>query len=221
MMFGDRLTKHPAGGKLLREKAYHAIKQAILDEQFKPNQLLSEKLLIEYLGMSKTPIKSALDRLEAEGFVHISPKQGILIKELSITKVNDIFQLRIALETFVCQLIAGKLQEDQQRRMEQNFEEQERCARNKDLIGFTKADSDYHMLLCEFAGNEEIYQVMQNYQAHLYRFALHVLQRVDNRVQESLQDHRAIYGALLAGNADEAQLLVRNHLIFGQNTLSH
>jgi DNA-binding GntR family transcriptional regulator len=220
VVFTDRSGKSQTG-TLLREKAYHAIKKAILDEEFKPGQILSEKLLIEFLGMSKTPIKSALDRLETEGFVVISPKQGILVKELSITKVNDIFQLRMVLEMFVCQLIAGKLKADQRQRMERNIEEQEECAANKDEIGFTKADSDFHVLLCEFSGNEEIYQVMNNYQAHLYRFALNIIRRVENRMQVALQDHRAIYNALLNGHVAEAQQVIKSHLIYGQNVLSN
>jgi len=207
-------------GTLLREKAYHAIKKAILEEKFKPGEILSEKLLIEFLRMSKTPIKSALDRLEAEGFVVISPKQGVLVKELSITKVNDIFQLRMALETFICELISGKLQPDQQKRIEQNLEEQENCEVRRDPIGFTQADAEFHLLLCEFSGNEEIYKVMKNYQDHLYRFALQITRRVENRMREALQDHRAIYKYLLEGKADEAQQLIKSHLIYGQSMLS-
>lgn len=208
-------------GTLLRERAYTAIKKAILGEKFKPGQLLSEKVLIDFLGMSKTPIKSALERLEAEGFVFVSPKQGILVKELSSTKVNDIFQLRVALESFVCQLLAGRLNKEQEQRVETNLAEQETFMRIRDEEGFTKADSDFHLLLCEFSGNAEIYQVMHNYQAHLYRFALNVIRRVENRMEVSLQDHHAIYEALLQGNGEEAQRLMKSHLLYGQNVLSN
>lgn len=206
---------------LLRDQAYSAIKEAILNEEFKPGELLSEKVLIDYLGMSKTPIKSALDRLEAEGFVYVSPKQGILVLELSSTKVHDIFQLRIALEQFVCQQLAGKLSKEQQRRLEENLAKQEQLMKIRDEKNFTHADADFHLLLCEFSGNEEIYKVMNNYQAHLYRFALHVTRRVENRMEVARQDHEAIYRALVQGDAEEAQRLIKAHLLYGQNVLAN
>ena len=145
--------------KLLKDKAYQEIKHAIITERFKPGRFLSEKVLIEFLNMSKTPIKAALERLESEGFVYVSPKQGILVNELSITKVNDIFQLRLALEQFVCPLLSGKLKPEQCLRFETNLALQEICANDKDEQGFTEADAQFHLLLCEFSGNEEIYTI--------------------------------------------------------------
>lgn len=202
---------------LLKDKAYRQIKEAIIHEEFKPGQFLSEKVLVDYLGMSKTPIKSALDRLETEGFITVWPKQGILVKELSITKIKDIYELRIALELLVCGNVTGKLTEEQCRRIEDNLSAQEAFARNNDEIGFTKADADFHLLLCEFSGNTEIYQIMCNYQAHLYRFALAVMRRVSGRMAASLEDHREIYREMKEGNTDKVQELMRNHLIYGLN----
>ena len=205
---------------LLKEKAYQEIREAILNETFKPGEFLSEKRLIDWLGMSKTPIKSALDRLEAEGFVAVSPKQGILVKELSLTKASDIFDLRIALEVFVCELIAGNLKPDHRLEIERNMEEQRRCADIGDEVGFTLADAEFHLLLCKFSGNEEIYQLMLNYQALLYRLALRVLQRVPNRMDVSFRDHVEIWKALVEGNAAQSSARIREHLIFGKSTLT-
>jgi DNA-binding GntR family transcriptional regulator len=202
---------------LLKDKAYLEIKELILNEEFKPGQFLSEKVLIDYLGMSKTPIKSALDRLETEGFITVWPKQGILVKELSITKINDIYELRMALELLVCKNVAGKLTPAMCQRIEDNLSAQEAFAKENDEIGFTKADADFHLLLCEFSGNAEIYHIMSNYQAHLYRFALTIMRRISDRMMTSLEDHSQIYQEIKEGNAESVQEVMRKHLIYGLN----
>lgn len=201
---------------LLKEQAYRDIREAILNETFRPGEFLSESRLIERLGMSKTPIKAALERLESEGFVQVSPKQGIIVKEISVDKVRDIFELRTALEPFVCELISGRLRGEELAELEANLAEQRRAAEAGDEAGFTRADADFHILLSRFSGNREIHQIMIMNQAHLYRSALRVVKRVPNRMKTSYEDHAGIVAALAAGDTERAKTLVREHLIFGQ-----
>ncbi|HZG58619.1 GntR family transcriptional regulator [Paenibacillus sp.] len=202
---------------LLKEQAYRDIREAILNETFRPGEFLSEKRLIDRLGMSKTPIKAALERLESEGFVQVSPKQGIVVKEISVDKVRDLFELRTALELFVCESIAGRLRKDQIAELEANLAEQRRAADDEDEAAFTRADAAYHILLSRFSGNQEIHQIMIMNQAHLYRSALRVIKRVPNRMRTSYEDHESIAEALVRGETERAKSLMREHLVFGQS----
>ena len=86
---------------LLKSKAYDAIKKKIMDEDFPPGTFLAERKLALMLGMSKTPVKSALERLAIEGFVTISPQQCILVRELPMDEIADQYEIRTALETHV------------------------------------------------------------------------------------------------------------------------
>jgi len=215
---------NPIDGKpamLLKEKAYQVIRESIIKEVFPAGEFLSERKLIEHLGgMSKTPIKSAIDRLETEGFVQVAPKQGIIVKELSMDKARDIFELRLAIEQLVCELIAGQLKPHEAEAIKENLEWQKSALDAQDEQSFTGADSAFHLLLSECCGNKEIFAIMTNNQAHLYRSALRVLRRVPNRMQVAYDDHTRIYQMLLAGNADEAKRLIREHLVFGKNILT-
>ncbi len=206
---------------LLKEKAYQHIREAILSEVFPPGEFLSESRLIDFLGMSKTPIKSALDRLEAEGFVTVSPKQGIIVRELSITKARDIFELRVALELFVCELLSGKLKQEQIALFRELLDKQKAAAESGDEVAFTKGDTDFHVFLAHCSGNAEIDQLMTNYQAHLYRFALRVIKRVPNRMFEAYQDHEDILQALIAGDLEQSKNRMREHLVFGKMILTN
>jgi DNA-binding GntR family transcriptional regulator len=217
LMIGKQPKLQKQTQLLLKDKAYQEIKQLILDEIYKPGQFLSEKLLIEELGMSKTPIKSALDRLETEGFISVWPKQGILVREMSVTMIKDIYELRMALELFVCKQLSGRLAPSDMERIEVNLRLQESYVEQNDEQNFTKTDAEFHLLLAELSANEEIHQIMLHYNAHLYRFALKIMRRVGGRMDSSLKDHQEIYLAMKEGRTDELLNQMEKHLVFGLN----
>ncbi|MBP1932228.1 GntR family transcriptional regulator [Ammoniphilus resinae] len=201
---------------LLKEKAYIEIKNGILHEVFTPGQFLSERQLIDYLGMSKTPIKAALERLETEGFITVSPKQGIIVRELSLEKISHIYDLRMALEVFIVEQLAGKLRKEQIEALEQNLQQTTALAEAHDEKGFAQADADFHLLLCRFSGNTEIFRIMENYHDHLYRVVLRVLQRDPGRMQSSYEDHVGIYQSLLDPEPEESKRLMKEHILYGK-----
>ncbi|UOF91192.1 GntR family transcriptional regulator [Fodinisporobacter ferrooxydans] len=201
---------------LLKEKAYRTIKDGIMHEVFRPGQFLSERQLIDYLGMSKTPIKAALERLEAEGFITVSPKQGIIVREMSIEKISNIYDLRIALEMFVVEQLSGKLRNDQIDEIEKNLLKTRELAVSEDEKGFAQADAEFHLLLCKFSGNAEIFRVMENYQDHLYRVVLRVLKRDSGRMNSSYVDHVGIFESLLTNDSEQPQKLMKEHILYGK-----
>src|SRR6516225_7820048 len=89
------------GRGLLKDYDYADIKQRILRGDYPPSTLVSERQLASQLDMSKTPVRAALQRLELEGFVTISPQQGIIIRDLSVHDIADQYEIRAALETYV------------------------------------------------------------------------------------------------------------------------
>ena len=200
-----------AAAPLLKDVAYQQIKERILDESFAPGSFLSERELIEVLQMSKTPIKSALVRLETEGFVTVSSKQGIIINPLSIDQIIDIYNLRIALETYNCNQISGKLTEEQCGLLEKNLSDTAVKCEQLDIKGFTSEDHAFHLLLCEFSGNREIYRVLLNYQDHLHRITLRHLKKDPHRMHTFYQEHVDIYESLKSGD-QRAVELITDHL---------
>jgi DNA-binding GntR family transcriptional regulator len=203
---------------LLKDVAYDQIKERILDERFEPGRFLSERELIELLEMSKTPIKSALTRLESEGFVTVSSKQGIIINDLSFNRIVDIYDLRTALETFNIQAILGRLNEEQSSLLLTNLQETEEIVKRLDVKAFGKADHEFHLLLCKFAGNEEIYRVLLNYQDHLLRITLRHLRKDPHRMEGFWRDHVGIYELLKQGDSQCIERM-RDHLQHSKSKL--
>lgn len=196
---------------LLKDVAYESIKEKIIDEQYKPGEVLSERTLINDLGMSKTPIKSALTRLEAEGFLSVTSKQGILIYDLSAEKINNIYNLRIALETFNCEQIYNRISEKQLEQLQRNIERTKEVVNLLDVKAFTNLDHEFHLLISEMADNQEITRILLNYQDHLRRITLRHLRKEPKRVQKFYEDHLKLFDALSHYKQESADIM-REHL---------
>src|SRR5262249_12140045 len=111
----------PVARALLKEQAYEEIKRAILGGDFPPGTFLAERQLADRLGMSKTPVKAALERLEHEGFLAVSPQQGIVIREMTLEQIAEQYELRAALESYILRTVAGRLTPAQARRVRENL----------------------------------------------------------------------------------------------------
>lgn len=203
---------------LLKDVAYEKIKEKILDETYKPGKFLSERTLINALEMSKTPIKNALVRLESEGFVTVSSKQGIIVNDLSIDRINDIYNLRIALETFNCEEIYNRITEEDLLELYRNLQDTRVTSDNLDVKGFAALDHEFHLMISEVAENSEITRILLNYQDHLRRITLRHLSREPSRVKKFYKDHVNIYEALKSNRKDAVQFM-RNHLQESKNML--
>ena len=204
---------------LLKDRAYEALKDLILQEVFPPGSFLSERQLAARLEMSKTPIRAALERLESEGLVSVSPQQGILVREISVHEVVDIFDVRIALERFALQKLAGTLSVAQQNDVAKNLNAQQVAFQNGDVPVFTELDADFHLMLCGFLGNREVVHVMRRLRDRLYRIALQVLRHDVDRIRTSYEEHQQIFEMLVANDGARVADLVEAHLAYGKQVL--
>lgn len=204
---------------LLKERAYSELKQLIQDVTFVPGEFLSERQLAGRLGMSKTPVKAALERLEMEGFIAVSPQQGIVVRELSVHEVADQFEIRLALETHVLQAVTGRLTDEQALVLKASLRQQKLAATRRDVVRLVEMDAEFHTLFCEFHGNMEIKRVMNQLREKIHRVIGRVFQHQPARLNSSCDEHEAIAEAVLAGDADLATQRIEEHLNYGRQFL--
>lgn len=204
---------------LLKQTAFEEVKRRILDGTFAPGTFVSERELSELLAMSKTPIRSALERLSQLGFVNISPQRGIVIRELSLREVTDHYDLRIALESFVARCLAGRLSAEQVRRITANLDRQRECVAGADIPGYMSADGEFHLMLCEILDNREIVQVMAHQREKLARVVEQNVRRDIGRMSVSADEHATILQALLDDDPRLAEERMIDHLETGKRFL--
>ncbi|WP_054948778.1 GntR family transcriptional regulator [Numidum massiliense] len=204
----------------LKEKAYIELRNLILKGSLEPGEFLTERSLVERLNMSRTPIRSALERLEAEGFVKQSPKQGIVVEELSIKKAVDIYDLRMALESYVGKKLAvSQLPEKGIYLLRQNLAEQKKYMETGDYTGFVAKDYEFHLTLVRLYDNKEIINIIEQIQDRLYQIAIKVLRKDAERIVVSYEDHQRIVENILNGEGEKAATEIVNHLDFGKRIL--
>jgi DNA-binding GntR family transcriptional regulator len=213
----------PANGSrsrdLLKNRAYDQLRERILQGVYAPGSFLAERQIAIELGMSKTPVKAALERLELEGFIAVSPQQGIVVREISLSEIADLYEIRAALEGYTLRTIAGKLTPDQLARWEANFQQQVENVSRQDRERGVDLDTQFHLLPCEFLGNEEIRRTMQQF-ADKMRLVIHRVFSVHpQRMEESLQEHRELMAAVAAGDGRRATEMIEKHLLRGHQLL--
>jgi DNA-binding GntR family transcriptional regulator len=212
---GNSLARDP----LLKDQAYAKLKELITTGEAPSGTFFSEKRLSSLLGMSKTPIRAALERLEAEGFVTTSPRQGAVVRGLSLKEVVDLFDLRFALEPFVVRHLSGRLNEPQARSLRENLEAQLLCAETGDVDRYTQLDTDYHVTICECSGNQEILRVMWHLRDKFYLVILNVMRQNPTRMETSTEEHSKVVDELIDGDGERAAAAMLKHLEYGKQFL--
>lgn len=213
------MSRNHDGAPLLKERAYTAIKGRILDGSLPPGGFLAERALALELKMSKTPVRAAIGRLEAEGFVTVSPQQGIVVREPSFREIVDHFDTRIALETYVVGQIARRGAQQRATEITRNLQEQRDAAEAGDVQRYVALDSEFHLLLASQLGNAEIRQLLARQFEKLARTVHRVFSHDPSRLAASTAEHEELWEKIQAREGDAAEELVRRHLEFGKSYL--
>jgi len=214
-----RSSARPAVRPTLATRAYEDLKALFQDGTYSPGDFLTEGELARRLRMSKTPVRTALTRLEMDGFVTVSPQQGIVVREPSIHEIVDLFDIRMALETFVVRRLAGNLNPEQSARLRENLEQQGRAVKERDNEASTRLDTEFHLMLCEFLDNREILVAMERLRGKLHRIILGIQTKSPERIVDGWREHESIADAVLQGRCEQAAQRVVQHLEWGKKFL--
>ena len=194
----------------LSEKAYRLIKEKIVTLELPPSSLINEQTLMGELGLGRTPIREALQRLAAEGLVNIVPRRGIFVADISITDLQKIFEVRMCLEEFCAQLAAQRITADQIAQMETVLQDLEQV-QNSDVEALMTIDERFHTLMYQAADNEFLADTLSRLYALSLRLWHLVLHRLGD-VRGAIEQHREIAEALKAGNGERAAELIKQHI---------
>lgn len=203
----------------LQSRAYTELRRLIVSGEFPPGTFLSERQLAAQLGMSKTPIHVALERLESEGFVTISAQQGIVVRGMSVEDIIDHYELREAIESWTVRRLAGKLRPAQITELQKNLDRQKQALCESDLHQLMHLDEQMHFLLASYLGNREIVSSMERLRDKIHQVILRVTDSDRARPAESTAEHEAILDAVISGRPDDAAQFMIAHLEAGKRRI--
>ncbi|MCG7204315.1 MULTISPECIES: GntR family transcriptional regulator [Streptomyces] len=193
------------------DRVYSHVKQAVLDRRYEGGTLLTEGELAEAVGVSRTPVREALLRLEVEGLIRLYPKKGAMVLPVSAQEIADVVETRMLVEEHAVRkavppsptLVA---------RLGELLERQKTEAAAGDLAAAAVTDRCFHAEIVRDGGNEILSRLYDQLRDRQLRMGVAIMHAHPDRIAKSLTEHEEILDALRAGDADRAVELVHRHV---------
>lgn len=200
----------------LADQVFERLEGEILGGKYQPGEMLTEALLTEDLGVSRTPVREALRRLEQEHIVEISSK-GILVLGVTDKDIRDIYAIRLRIEGMAAAAAAARRDVPEAKELLEAIELQEYYVGRKDADHIKFMDSRFHELVYRMSGSMVFYDTLLPLHKKVQKYRKASVQN-ESRAESSLQEHREIYQAILAGDAAAAEAAMTAHV---QNAMAH
>ena len=202
----------------LYQEVAERLRQRIFAHELTPGTWIDEQKLAEQYGISRTPLREALKVLASGGLVDLKPRRGCYVTEISRQDLDDIFPLIALLEGRCAADAVVRAKPIEIRELKKIHEALEHAAREERIDAFFEANQAFHKRIQELANNRWLLSVIQDLRKVLKLSRLHSLS-LEGRLQQSLDEHRAIMAAFEAGDAVKAEQLMHDHLLSGREAL--
>lgn len=200
-----------ASNKNLVDETYERILQLLSDRIWTGTENLSDAGLAQGLGVSRTPVRMALSRLESEGLVRKAPNKGWSPIPLTLKDIEDIFDLKEALEVLAVRRAAARITPQAAAILTTAIADMQSAATTDDLRRWISADDRFHQYIYEVVGNERLARSMGWLDAQWYRFRMGYLAQ-EGDLTRLYAEHLAIAEAIAGGNDDAAANAIAAHL---------
>ncbi|MBS3975731.1 MAG: GntR family transcriptional regulator [Syntrophomonadaceae bacterium] len=204
--------------KPLREIVFEALREAIMSGRLRPGERMMEVQLAEELGVSRTPVREAIRKLELEGFAVMIPRKGAYVSDLSIKDIADVFEIRGALEALASGLAAERISPGEMEELERLLVQVSECAEDQDLDRLVDIDTQFHAVLYRASRNDRLAQMINTLWEQVQRFRRTTMGS-PGRMRETLEEHRKIVDAIADRNVNLANALAIEHMENAENRM--
>ena len=202
----------------LREAICESLRNAIKNGKLKPGERLMEVQLAEELGISRTPVREAIRKLEQEGYVIMLPRRGTYVSSVTINDVKEIFEIRTALEKLSTGLAARRIENEELEQLQKLLASIEGYIEANDIDNIVKTDIEFHDLLYQVSRNSRLSGIISNLKEQLARFRT-LSMSYPGRLKETLEEHREMVEAIASGDVESAREAAERHMVRAEETL--
>ncbi|ADU27755.1 GntR family transcriptional regulator [Ethanoligenens harbinense] len=195
----------------LVQRAYEAIREAIITNKFKPGQVLAEENLAQELAISRTPVRTALRMLSFERLILINSSRNMVVAGFTEKDIVDITVVRESLETLAASLLATKLTPEQAKELESIIKEQTGCLKKNDFNGFVKCEYEFHTNIAVFTGNTWLSEMVEHVNVILRRYLI-LSGSLELYGGLAMEEHKMILQGIKSREAGKAEQMMRNHI---------
>ncbi|MBO4377233.1 MAG: GntR family transcriptional regulator [Lachnospiraceae bacterium] len=210
----------------LRDVVFKTLRQGILTGELKPGERLMEIHLANRLGVSRTPIREAIRKLELEGLVIMIPRRGAEVAEISEKSLKDVLEVRRSLDVLCAELACERITDEGIKELEAACEEFEKATLTKDAKVIASADVALHNIIIEATGNDRLISLIHNLSEQMYRYRFEYI-KDESQHGNLVKEHEELLKAIKKRDKKAAAKSAGNHIdnqeisILKQISLNH
>ena len=195
----------------LRDVVFNTLRRAILKGELKPGERLMEIALADKLGVSRTPIREAIRKLELEGLVVMAPRKGAKVASITERDLNDVLEVRKGMEVLSISLACKRITGEELEKLESIERSFQSLIESGNLTELAEMDVKFHDTIYQATNNQRLVQLLNNLREQMYRYRMEYLK--DIAVRRTLaEEHKAICEALRGRDESKAQNYVSVHI---------
>ena len=195
----------------LRDVVFNTLRRAILRGELKPGERLMEIRLANKLGVSRTPIREAIRKLELEGLVLMVPRKGAEVAEITEKNLRDVLEVRCALEELAVQLACDRIDEEGLEQLKSASLHFRDVLDSDDITLIAQADEAFHDVIFTATDNGRLIQLLNNLREQMYRYRIEYLKKKEYYPQ-LLAEHEAIIAAIEGHDKEKATEITGQHI---------
>lgn len=195
----------------LRDVVFNTLRQAILRGELKPGERLMEIQLANKLGVSRTPIREALRKLELEGLVNMVPRKGAEVADITEKSLRDVLEVRKALEELSVQLACEKITEEEIEELKRVAERFKDTLDDQDVTKIAEADVAFHDVIYTATDNQKLILLLNNLREQMYRYRVEYLKK-EEAYPQLITEHEELIDNISKRNKEEATRIMCEHI---------
>lgn len=195
----------------LRDVVFNTLRQAILTGELKPGERLMEIHLANKLGVSRTPIREAIRKLELEGLVTMIPRRGAEVAQITEKSMNDVLEVRRALDALCVELACDRISEEDLHRLGDACKAFEAAVHTGDVKQIAQTDVALHDIIVEATGNARLIALVNNLSEQMYRYRFEYIKDASQH-ERLIEEHRVIYESIVKKDRETASDMAKTHI---------
>lgn len=204
--------------KPLREVIFNSLREAIIIGELRPGERLMEVQLAEKMGVSRTPVREAIRKLELEGLVNMIPRKGAHVAELSVKDIMDVLEVRASLDGLATALAAERITDDELKELKFINGQFATYIEKENINSSIKKDVEFHDIIYKASRNDKLIAILNNLREQVQRFRVIYIKDYSSP-KNLIKEHNDIFEAMETRNPESARGLAKTHIVNQEATI--
>lgn len=195
----------------LRDVVFNTLRRAIITGEFAPGERLMEISLANRLGVSRTPVREAIRKLELEGLVIMIPRKGAQVAKITEKSLRDVIEIRCVLEEFAASLACERITEEGKEKLKQAHWQFVEAVQSNDIITIVEKDENFHDAIFQATCNDKLITIINNLREQFYRYRMEYVKDIEQH-SVLVTEHERLLQAIFNQDSETAKQIMRTHL---------